>query len=373
MANGFNPAQIDFSALANLPNTYAQGQQIGRDNAMRDAFKGGLPMANGAVDFNAMAQMIAPHDPVSAMNIVKSQQMTPYQRESLGIQRMNAAKRSVPSDIQMLEYWNKNYGGSAQPSYVAPPDSEGVNITDNGVEPYRLGPGEPGMRDPSTAPAFLAEKFMSIPDQEALKAGAKNKAEMANKEVLRSQVGQQAGSVLGDLWNQVSQFDDTTLENALGPMQGGGSTWYEKSAALVPQTIGAISNYVEGGKYQTDEVRGAIAGSAEALGAVIKPFVRQKGEGPWTDADQARLIAIAGDLQRAKDKPEFERRFRRAISRINSAWDLNIDPNEIISNNSGSSANVQVTPPAMDMATDPPPGYVPPNMTRTGVQWSIEQ
>lgn len=78
MANPFAPAQVDFSMLANLPNIYEQGQEIGRQRDLRNAFSGGLPMGpNGEVDFNSMSQMFAQGgDPRTAASLAQTQANT---------------------------------------------------------------------------------------------------------------------------------------------------------------------------------------------------------------------------------------------------------------------------------------------------------
>lgn len=100
--NPFSPAQIDFSQLANLPLQYQQGQQWRQQQDLSNTFKDGLPMQNGAVDFNTMAQMFAQGgDPRTAASLAQTQantefrreqmnrpaQMTPYQQEQIKLQR----------------------------------------------------------------------------------------------------------------------------------------------------------------------------------------------------------------------------------------------------------------------------------------------
>lgn len=78
----FAPPQIDFSALANLPNIYQQGKENYRQQKLRDAFAGGIPMQGGVTDWNAMSQIFAQHgEPVAAANMMSRQPTSLDMRE----------------------------------------------------------------------------------------------------------------------------------------------------------------------------------------------------------------------------------------------------------------------------------------------------
>ena len=48
--NPYAPASVDFSALANLPDQYAAGQQFARQQQLRNAFAGGSGQGTGRND-----------------------------------------------------------------------------------------------------------------------------------------------------------------------------------------------------------------------------------------------------------------------------------------------------------------------------------
>jgi hypothetical protein len=71
-------------------------------------------------------------------------------------------------------------------------------------------------------------------------------------------------------------------------------------------------------------VRNNIVGATEALAAAIKPLIRGPGEGVWTDADQARLVSIVGDLSQSSNKGEYQRRLNAVRDRIQANFGLDI-------------------------------------------------
>jgi hypothetical protein len=68
--NPYAPASVDFSALANLPDQYAAGQQFARQQQLRNAFAGGLPKGpNETTDWNAAIGLLAGSDPSTALQL----------------------------------------------------------------------------------------------------------------------------------------------------------------------------------------------------------------------------------------------------------------------------------------------------------------
>ncbi len=110
-------------------------------------------------------------------------------------------------------------------------------------------------------------------------------------------------------------FDQSTFENAVGPYQGaedGGLVGGISRA--IGSAIEGVTNY--GGKGYTSEVRNRIAGDTEALAAAIKPLIRKPGEGPWTDSDQKRLVAVVGNLSQARNAEEYRRALEGVRQRV---------------------------------------------------------
>lgn len=106
------------------------------------------------------------------------------------------------------------------------------------------------------------------------------------------------------------EFGNSTFESAVGPLEGGDSYFFSPLARV----WGSITNV--GGNRSTTEVRNRIAGDTEALAASIKPLIRKPGEGTWTDADQARLVAIVGNLASARDANEYQRALEGVRQRV---------------------------------------------------------
>lgn len=130
---------------------------------------------------------------------------------------------------------------------------------------------------------------------------------------------------LQNLNKMADTYNDAAFENSLGPMQGSTPDGLISGALInTARGLGEAWNAVEGGNATPNEVRNNIVGSTEALAAAIKPLIRAPGEGVWTDADQARLVAIVGDLSQARNKDEYRRRLNDVRDRIRANFGLEI-------------------------------------------------
>lgn len=142
----------------------------------------------------------------------------------------------------------------------------------------------------------------------------------------RQQTAPKIAEGLTNLLNMTDQYDDAAFTNAVGPMQGvppdGGLL--TAPFANIARGWGEFANAFEGGNARPSEVRSNIQGSTEALAAAIKPLIRGPGEGVWTDADQARLVSIVGDLAQSSDKAEFRRRLNAVRDRVQSNFGLDV-------------------------------------------------
>jgi hypothetical protein len=123
------------------------------------------------------------------------------------------------------------------------------------------------------------------------------------------------------------QYDDPSFENAVGPIQGAPPDGGLLTApfANIARGFGEVMNMAQGGNANPSEVRSNIVGSTESLAAAIKPLIRAPGEGVWTDADQARLVAVVGDLAQARNKDEYRRRLNAVRDRVKSNFNLDIE------------------------------------------------
>jgi hypothetical protein len=139
-------------------------------------------------------------------------------------------------------------------------------------------------------------------------------------------VAQNVAGGLQNLNKMTQTYDDASFTNAVGPIQGSTPDGIIAGTPIrIARVFGEVANLVQGGKNAPSEVRSAITSATETLAAAIKPLIRKPGEGVWTDADQARLVSIVGDLTQASDKAEFKRRLNNVRDSIQSNFGVKID------------------------------------------------
>lgn len=142
----------------------------------------------------------------------------------------------------------------------------------------------------------------------------------------RATAGGNISQGLTNLNKLTETYNDAAFENAVGPLQGSTpDNLAGKAAIVLPRLGGEIANMFSDANATPNEVRNNIVGSTEALAAAIKPLIRGPGEGVWTDADQARLVAIVGDLSQASNKAEYKRRLNAVRDRIKANFGLDVD------------------------------------------------
>jgi hypothetical protein len=162
MASPFAPAQVDFSMLANLPNIYAQGEEIGRQRQLRNAFSDGLPMKDGVPDWDMITAEITKYDPLAGAKIAAdragAEAMAGYRMQSL-----------IPPDLRV-------YGGSL------PGGGPNVTPTDTTIG-SGTAPGGPYASSPSSAPPAKLDPYVrstaEIKADEARAAKAPEEAQKA--------------------------------------------------------------------------------------------------------------------------------------------------------------------------------------------------
>lgn len=84
-----------------------------------------------------------------------------------------------------------------------------------------------------------------------------------------------------------------------------------RQLSRLPTAMNNISN---------EEAVSRITQRAKALAAVTKPFVRKPGEGTWTDKDQEHLEQLVGDLTKAQDRGDFQRRLEQLRSTVEDTF-----------------------------------------------------
>lgn len=154
-------------------------------------------------------------------------------------------------------------------------------------------------------------------------------AKSYDQDVQRDKRATAGGNIAQGLMNLNSlteTYNDAAFENAVGPLQGSTpDNLAGKAAIVLPRLGGEIANMFSDANATPNEVRNNIVGSTEALAAAIKPLIRGPGEGVWTDADQARLVAIVGDLSQSSNKDEYKRRLNAVRDRIKANFGLTVD------------------------------------------------
>jgi hypothetical protein len=150
--------------------------------------------------------------------------------------------------------------------------------------------------------------------------------EQASQKRLRAESAPKIEAGLRNMAAMADRYDDASFTNSVGPFQGSTPDSLIGAAGVNTARFGGeILNRVQGGKTAPTEIRSNIQGSTEALAAAIKPLIRGPGEGVWTDQDQARLVAVVGDLATASTKEEYRRRLNDVRDRLKSNFDLNIN------------------------------------------------
>lgn len=145
---------------------------------------------------------------------------------------------------------------------------------------------------------------------------------------MRKKAGVKIAGGLNNLKTMMTEkYQAPDIENALGPYQGAEPDgFFSGTASTIARGAGEALNYLWDGKGDKSltEIRADVNSNIEALSAAIKPLIRGPGEGPWTDADQARLVAIVGNLAQAGDKDEFVRRLENVKAALKANFDMDI-------------------------------------------------
>ena len=252
------------------------------------------PQMQGMPSYNQLKAMLAnPNTRAMGIEFLKE-----IQQRAMGPDAMGAAKlENAQLENELLR--QKLAGGGADPVTqqrmqrleeigLDPNSAEGMAFIANG-------------KLPAAAYQQLAQQQLKTRAAPKIAEGLNNLAAMANT------------------------YDDPSFANAVGPIQGSTPDGLLSSIPInTARLFGEVANKWEGGKTAPSEVRSNIQGSTEAIAAAIKPLIRAPGEGVWTDADQARLVSIVGDLANARTKDEFRRRLNAVRDRLQSSFGLDI-------------------------------------------------
>lgn len=285
-SSAYGPYPIDFSPLGDIGASIGGAFKRNRsENRLKDAWSAATK--DGVTDYNAvLGELARLGDWDSAAKVAQMKQlqegMTPYQRESLDIEREKLQRSGATAPTVQSFY------------------------DEGGQEVKKQWNPQTGQWDQTGAPKGVMS---------------------GNQRVL-----QNIESGLGNLRKATDKYDDVSFESALGPLQGGDpDSLIGSGVAGAARLGGEVTNYFGGGKTPPTRVRSDIKGSTEALAAAIKPLIRSPGEGVWTDADQARLVAIVGDLPEARTKAEYKQRLNDVRDRLkaNFGLDINFDAGDM--------------------------------------------
>lgn len=318
-----------------------------------------------------MARAIQGIDPALGLKTMiearQAQALEAYRRDSLN-------QKAEPSvEDQLLRQYLTPRG----PSYLSPPDTE--SAADAAEEAEASGVTGTAYTRPSldNAPAIVQQKLLPLQEQERLKnAGGKQ----GDREAFRAALSEQAPQVnelVKTLVSQVREADEGTFANALGPLQGVSppEDWRGTITSGVPQTLGAISNYLEKGSEEgfttgegknwrfkepgelgggfTDTLRTQVLSTQASLVGVMQRLLRIPGIGAQSDYELRQIIAQAGELSKARTKEDFQARLSTVLSNLKAIGiPLNVPGVEEVAGKKSTDRYANpATPPAADNAS----------------------
>jgi hypothetical protein len=113
--------------------------------------------------------------------------------------------------------------------------------------------------------------------------------------------------------------DSGAFGSGVGAFQGDDSSYI---MAPIARALGSARQL--GNPQSPSEARRAIQGAVDTLSSVIKPLIRKPGEGAWSDADEAKLQRIVGNLTMANDQEQYNRELDNVRQRINANFGIEL-------------------------------------------------
>jgi hypothetical protein len=359
----YNAKPLDFSALADLPDNFWKGQEVGRENELRSWIK-----ANPDAPIDEVARHLMAADPVRGAQLLQSIN----NQEALNNSRIAG---QVPDEIKLWDYWRKNGGGGG-----------------SGMEPMRASEpqpsGVPGMSF-QNEPGFITDKFAPVGEKKRLEEVGKGQGERdAKRAMLEQDVAPGMQEIINTLVVNAKEADDETFKHALGPLQGAGEaeTWQGALGNFLPQTWGGLENYYQQGKKAgfiggegmnlhikepgelpggfTSTVRSKINSTQASLVSVLQRALRVPGIGAQSDAELRQIVNQVGELNKSRDKEDFYDRLSNVVSNLsNLGIPIKMPTVDEIAGTKPTSAAVQdysqptqaAAAPAYDAAEEAPP------------------
>jgi hypothetical protein len=152
-----------------------------------------------------------------------------------------------------------------------------------------------------------------------------------------------------------------TFGSGIGPFQGDESDLGWNIPAQVTRgaarTMGSVYTSMPGvpgpAGSSPAEVRRAITGASNTLASILKPLIRGPGEGAWSDADQALLNSLIGDLRLANDRDSYMRELGNIRSRVVNTFGIELPP---IPGTEAARGQTQAPPPGTRLRYNPQTG-----------------
>lgn len=227
----------------------------------------------------------------------------------------------------------------SEPLFSSAPEQPGVVDTGQPVKQP-----DPGVRTLNQPPVSKSASFAQQADESMDKArtavsefgdqpGAKEVSELYSKEADRLRKEQKGAEgkeraltgltgVLEKARDLPTEFGKEATERAMGPAQATTDDQRNVSlgvpgagASFSPDAIGqdiargwAEAKAWFSGGAKPSEVRDRIEAQGSRISALMKPLIREPGEGTWTDKDQAFLERLTNGLSRSRDLGEYGRR-----------------------------------------------------------------
>jgi hypothetical protein len=260
-----------------------------------------------------------------------------YRSGMLGVAETKAKGQSIDDRI-----FDAYLGGNnTQPMQLGPDEADAAEAAEAAGTTPPPTPGHPVFNDPN-APSVVQDKLGSTRFKKAQEAEGKGAGDRASFRTGLAEAAPQVNELVNGLITQIRDADEGTFANALGPLQGVAppEDWRGTITSGVPQTLGAISNYLEKGSEEgfttgegadwrfkepgelgggfTDTLRTQVLSTQASLIGVMQRLLRIPGIGAQSDYELKQIIAQAGELSKARTKADFKDRLGTVLTNLKS-------------------------------------------------------
>jgi hypothetical protein len=324
--------QVDFSQLADIGQNFGQ---MRRSQKMNEVLASS--MKDGVFDYDAAVTSLMQGgfgEEALKLSIAKQQ------ADSLNTYRSGMIADKVAPSLDERIYNDWMSGG--QPNRLGPPDSIGASVDAADAEAAGLpsAPGSSYVKSPMNAPKIVQEKVLPIQVQKQLEQEGEKQGDRNAFRAALVESGPQVNQLISTMVGQVRDSDEGTFENAFGPLQGAmpSDDWRTTLTSGLPQTLGAVSNYLEKGVQEgflkgeganveikqpgdlgggfTDTLRSKVQSTQASLVGIMQRMLRVPGIGAQSDYELRQIIAQAGELSKARTKADFQDRLQNVLGNM---------------------------------------------------------